>query len=103
NQQMKPILDLIRANIFRSAKALEVLAQIRNALATTTSASGQRFILERLDQLVAARVLHTEAQLRQARDQSIEIENAMQQLLEETREGWEAGWCDPDRWEQHSS
>jgi len=101
-QHIKPILDLIRENIFRSAKALEVLAQIRNALASTTSASGQRFILERLDQLVTARVLHTESQLRQARDQSLEIESAMQQLLEETREGWEAGWCDPARWEQHA-
>lgn len=103
NQSIKPILDVLRENIFRSAKALEVLAQIRDALAATSSASGQRFILERLDQLIAARVLHTEAQLRQARDQALEIEAAMQQLLEETREGWEAGWCDPDNWEQHTT
>lgn len=103
NTSVKPILDLLRENIFRSAKALEVLAQLRSALASTASASGQRFILERLDQLVVARVLHTEAQLRQARDQALEIEAAMQQLLEETRESWEAGWCDPDNWEQHAS
>lgn len=100
NQSIKPILDVLRENIFRSAKALEVLAQIRDALAATSSASGQRFILERLDQLVAARVLHTEAQLRQAQDQALEIEAAMQQLLEESRDGWESGWCDPDNWEQ---
>lgn len=103
SQNINPILVLLRENIVRSAKALEVLAQLRNALATTNSASAQRFILERLDQLVAARVLHTEAQLRQARDQATEIQSAMQQLLEETREGWEAGWCDPDNWESHTS
>ena len=103
NQNVTPILTLLRENIVRSATALQVLTQLHNALASTTSASGQRFILERLDQLVVARVLHTEAQLRQARDQSVEIEGAMQQLLEETREGWEASWCDPDNWEQSAN
>jgi len=99
-QNVKPILDLIRDNIFRSGKALEVLGQLRAALASTTSTSGQRFILEKIDQLVAARVLHTEAQLRQAQGQSLEIEGAMKQLLEETRGGWEAGWCKPSNWQQ---
>tara|TARA_B100000745_G_scaffold140141_2_gene91528 strand:+ start:2435 stop:4273 length:1839 start_codon:yes stop_codon:yes gene_type:complete len=100
NTSVQPIVNLLRENIVRSTKALEVLVKLRDALASTTSASGQRFLLERLDQLVAARVLHTEAQLRQARDQATEIDAAMQQLLEETRGDWEAGWCDPDNWEQ---
>ena len=102
NQNVTPILIILRENLVRAAQALEVLSQLRNALAATNSASAQRFILERLDQLVAARVLHTEAQLRQARDQATEIQGAMQQLLEETREGWEAGWCDPSNWESHT-
>jgi len=100
NQSITAILDLIRDNIFKSEKALQVLAQIKNALESTTSASGQRFILERLDQLVAARILHTDSHLRQANDQAIEIEAAMQQLLDETKESWEDGWCDPSNWEQ---
>jgi hypothetical protein len=95
-----PILDLLRENIIRSARALEVLLTIRTALTSTASVSGQRFILEKIDQLVAARVLTTEAQLRQARDQATDIEAAMQQLLEETRTNWEAGWCNPSNWEQ---
>lgn len=103
NENINPILDLIRENVHRSSRALEALSQIRNALASTTSASAQRFILEQLDQLVAARVLHTESQLRQARSQGAEIEAAMKQLLEETREGWEAGWCKPENWEQQAN
>ena len=103
DQSVTPILNLVRDNIARAAKALEVLTQLRAAVTAATSASGQRFVLEKIDQLVAARVLHTESQLRQARDQTIEIEAAMQQLLEETREGWEASWCKPENWEQLAS
>lgn len=101
DQHIQPILTLLNENIARSIKALQVLTKIRNDLAKTSSASGQRFILERLDELIASRVLHTEAQLRQAVTQTDEIEAAMQQLLEETREDWEANWCDPEKWEQH--
>ena len=101
SESIEPILDILKENIVRSGKALEVLDQIEQALATTASASAQRFILERLDRLVSARVLHTEAQLRQAREQAEEIDAAMQQLLEETRESWEGSWCNPDNWEQH--
>lgn len=101
-QNITPLLTLLRDNIARANQALAVLAQLRNTLAATSSASAQRFLLERLDQLVAARVLHTQSQLRQARDQAQEIEGAMQQLLEQTRERWEAGWCDLERWEQHA-
>ncbi|QSH39191.1 hypothetical protein JXR01_02695 [Candidatus Kaiserbacteria bacterium] len=101
DQSIQPVLDLINENVARSLKALEVLAKIRNDLEKTSSASGQRFILEKLDELIASRVLHTEAQLRQATTQADEIETAMQQLLEETRTNWEEGWCKPDNWTQH--
>ncbi|MDP2650380.1 MAG: hypothetical protein Q8P16_02335 [bacterium] len=103
NANIKPLLDLVREHIRRGGKALEVVAQIRQALASTTSASAQRFLLEKIDQLVAARALHTEAQLRQAEGQADEIDAAMQQLLEETKENWEATWCDPDNWRQYVS
>ena len=101
DQNIKPIIKLIQENIELSVKALEVLDQIRVSLESTVSASGQRFILERLDQLVAARVLHTEAQLREAISQVGEIDAAMNQLLEDVKEGWEEGWCIPENWEQH--
>lgn len=100
-QNIQPILDILNDNIANSLKALEVLTKIQNDLAKTSSASGQRFILENLDKLIASRVLHTEAQLRQAVTQADEIEAVMKKLLEETREEWEKGWCKPDNWAQH--
>jgi hypothetical protein len=103
NSQIKPLLTLIRDNVYRAAKALELLTQLKQALASTTSASAQRYLLEQIDKLVAARALHTEAQLRQAQSQAGEIDAAMQQLLEETKENWEATWCDPDNWRQYVS
>ena len=101
DQNIQPVLDLINENVARSLKALEVLSKIQNDLEKTSSVSGQRFVLEKLDELIASRVLHTEAQLRQAIAQTEEIEAAMQQLLEETRTNWEDGWCKPENWAQH--
>ncbi len=97
-----PLLTIMREEIARSIQALEVLERIKADLSATVSASGQRFILERIDELIAARVLHTEAQLRQALEHVDEIEALMKKLLEDTREEWEGGWCNPDNWEQHT-
>lgn len=98
-----PLLTIMRGEIARSIQALEVLERIKADLSATVSASGQRFILERLDELIASRVLHTEAQLRQALEQVDEVEALMKKLLEDTRKEWEAGWCNPDNWEQHAT
>lgn len=100
---MTPLITILADQISRTETALEVLAEIQRAVAATNSASAQRFILERIDQLVANRVLHNEAQVREANSQAEEIQGAMNQLLQETKESWEQGWCKPENWRQSAT
>ena len=103
SRDITPVIELIRTNIDNSEKAQEALLLLRNGLEGTTSSSAQRFLLEQLDRLITARALHTESELREARTRAVEIEGAMGQLLESTRESWEEGWCDPANWRSYSS
>lgn len=100
---MTPLTTILADQVARVEVALRVLAEIQQAVAGTNSASAQRFILERIDQLVANRILHNEAQVRQATEQAEEIEGAMNQLLQETKESWEQGWCKPENWRQSAN
>ncbi len=94
-QNITPGIELIAQNTTTSDRALQALQLIRTTLANTTSSSAQRYLLEQVDSLVSARLIHTDTQLRQAKTQAAELEGATEQLLEDTRESWEAGWCKP--------
>lgn len=100
---MTPLTTILADQVARTETALAVLNEIQQAVAATNSASAQRFILERIDQLVANRVLHTEAQVREANSQSEEITGAMNQLLQGEKESWEQGWCKPENWRQSAT
>ncbi len=95
-------MDVLRQKISEAANALNVLTQLGNALASTTTAAGQRAILEHLDRLISSGVLHSATDLREARSEAVELETLMQQTLEATRTTWQAGWCDPDNWEDYT-
>lgn len=100
---MTPLTTILADQAARTETALQVLAEIQQAVSATSSASAQRFILERIDQLVANRVLHNEQQVREANSQAEEIQGAMNQLLQETKESWEQGWCKPENWRQSAT
>ena len=95
-------MDVLRQKIAEAANALTVLTQLGNALASTTTAAGQRAILEHLDRLISSGVLHSATDLRTARGETVELQTLMQQILEETRTNWQASWCDPDNWEDYT-
>lgn len=96
-----PNLARVYRDVTASQKALAVLVQMRAALAAATTATGQREVLDILDQLVARHLLHSESDLRSAEGQGAEIGTAMSTLLEQTRTNWEASWCQPDNWSAH--
>jgi len=100
---MTPLTTILADQVGRTEIALQVLAEIQQAVANTNSASAQRFILERIDQLVANRVLHTSEQVREATSQAEEIQGAMTQLLDETKTNWESTWCKPENWRQSAT
>ena len=71
---------------------------MQDSLANSNSQGNTRFILEQVDQLVAAGTLHTESDVFQAETQKKKIVDAMEELYDDTVEAWDTGWCNPDNW-----
>ncbi len=97
-----PLLVAIKDSIMRSVKALGVLLRLSALLDDTASVSAQRYILEKVDTLVAQQALHSQAQLRAAQEQADDVESALSNLLSDTKESWESGWCEPTNWNSYA-
>jgi len=95
-------LRVAQIRVREAQKSLSALITLRNALSAATSVAGQREVLATLDKMVAARVLHTESDVRSAQQQAQDLQSNLSRLLEETRTSWEGGWCDPDNWSNHT-
>lgn len=98
SNNVTPLLTAVNQSIDSASRALAVLLGLQTSLAGSNSTGNTRFVLEQVDQLAAAGVLHSEGDVSQAQSQSGQISEAMQQMVQETTTTWDAGWCKPTSW-----
>ena len=95
DDQIGPILDRANEDLAVSNNALQLLIQLANDLRNTSSLTAQRIALERLDTMIAQRVLHTAYDLKSAQKQAEDVKTALITLIEDTVRSWTegSGWC----------
>lgn len=94
-QQITPALQQANQDITASNNGLTQLLQIASDLRNTGSLSAQRIALERLDTLIAQRLIHTSADVANAERQRTDAEGLVRTLVEDTVNSWTTGggWC----------
>lgn len=98
NAQIKPVLEVAIKDIDDSNKGLAQLVAIANDIRNTTSVTAQRIALEKLDTLIAQRLVHTAYDVKAADQQSEVTASSMKTLIEDTVKEWGTGngWCNAE-------
>jgi len=96
--EIAPLLRVMNQAVADSVKALTILGNLQDSLANSNSQGNTRFVLEQVDQLVAAGALHSQSDVITAETQKKKIADAMEELYQDTEKSWDAGWCKPDNW-----
>ncbi|MBP9668785.1 MAG: hypothetical protein KBE09_00660 [Candidatus Pacebacteria bacterium] len=96
--KITPLLDGVLNDIETSNEALTQLATLAADLQNSTSVTAQRIALERLDALVAQRLLHTAYDVKDASAQKDALQGSMTLLVEDTVKEWStgSGWCNAE-------
>ncbi len=92
------ILEAVLKDIETSNEALTQLANLAADLQNSASVTAQRIALERLDALVAQRLLHTAYDVKDASAQKDALQGSMTLLVEDTVKEWStgSGWCNAE-------
>jgi hypothetical protein len=93
--EITPVLSQATEDLARSDGGFALLTQLANDLQNTSSLTAQRIALERLDTMIAQRLVHSPYDLNTANRQLEDIEVSAQSLVEDTVREWaeDGGWC----------
>ncbi len=93
--RITPALETVAADILSSNQGLAQLSTLVQDIQNTASLTAQRIALERLDTLIAQRLIHTPYDVKDAEQQQQATEASMNALVEDTIEEWGSGtgWC----------
>jgi hypothetical protein len=95
---IQPMLDIVTKSLNAAQKGLALLKQLETTVRNASTPSLVAYVIQQLNQLITANVLHSEGDVASARDQHGKIEDTMQSLIDRTKEDWEAGWCQASKW-----
>lgn len=98
DSKVTPLLGGVLNDIETSTEALKQLAVLAADLQNSASVTAQRIALERLDALVAQRLLHTAYDVKDASAQKDALQGSMTLLVEDTVKEWStgSGWCNAE-------
>lgn len=99
-RNITPIFDVVHQSIESTEQTLTALLILQSNLRNANTSGNTRFILEQVDQMAASGVLHSQNDITQADTQHEQIRTTMTQVIDETTEEWEAGWCEPTNWRE---
>ncbi|HEY4514148.1 MAG TPA: hypothetical protein VJH69_02380 [Candidatus Paceibacterota bacterium] len=115
--QIAPLATATASNNQASIAALNALDKLITDVTNSNSPDAQRTALQALDQLVAAKVLHTQYDQKAAEQRLAEVQNSAGSFVADTIKAWgdssdpNVGWCNvnnpdvikmwTDRWKQN--
>ena len=97
--QIAPLATTTASNNQQSIAALNALDKLITDVTNSNSPDAQRIALQALDELVAAKVLHTQYDQKAAEQRLAEVQNAAGSLVADTIKAWgdstdpNIGWC----------
>lgn len=99
NANIAPLASTTVKNIEVSEKAVELVEMLIVDITNSSSITGQRNALQRLDTLVSQRALHTQGDIPPVQEQLENVQGALATLIEDTIKAWgdsmdtNVGWC----------
>lgn len=96
---IQPMLDIVTTSLNNAQKGLALLKQLEASVRGASSPQMVAYVIAQLNQLITAKVLHTEGDVASARDQQSKITDTMQSIYDRTKEQWEADWCQASKWQ----
>jgi hypothetical protein len=95
----KETLDIVTTSLNNAQKGLALLKQLEANVRGATSPQLVAYVIAQLSQIIQQKILHGETEVAQAREQQNKITDSMQNLLDRTKEQWEADWCQASKWQ----
>ncbi len=93
-----PLMNLIRRDIDYSAQSLVILNNFRTMLESSNSLGNTRFVINEVQQLIREGKVHGDAEVANARNSHRDTLSFIENLYTETESTWDDTWCNPDNW-----